>query len=65
MPNTRLSEIEREVCPHEEIRREYERYLNAKKGLNSLWERLWGHDRKGAINIQILKVNLEISSILH
>lgn len=35
-PNARLSEIEREVCPHEEIRREYDRYLNAKKGLDSL-----------------------------
>uniref|UniRef100_UPI0034A2490B helix-turn-helix domain-containing protein n=3 Tax=Collinsella aerofaciens TaxID=74426 RepID=UPI0034A2490B len=40
VPNVRLSEIEREVCPHEEIRREYDRYLNAKmssdKGLDSL-----------------------------
>lgn len=27
VPNVRLSEIEREVCPHEEIRREYDRYL--------------------------------------
>lgn len=36
VPNARLSEIEREVCPHEEIRREYDRYLNAKKGLDSL-----------------------------
>lgn len=39
MPNVRLSEIERDVCPHEEIRREYDRYLNAKmsasKGLDS------------------------------
>ena len=40
VPNVRLSEIERDVCPHEEIRREYDRYLNAKmsanKGLDSL-----------------------------
>ena len=37
MPNARLSEIEREACPpHEEIRREYDRYLNAKLGLDSL-----------------------------
>lgn len=40
VPNVRLSEIEREACPHEEIRREYDRYLNAKmssdKGLDSL-----------------------------
>ena len=35
-PNARLSEIERDACPHEEIRREYDRYLNAKKGLDSL-----------------------------
>lgn len=39
VPNVRLSEIERDVCPHEEIRREYDRYLNAKmsanKGLDS------------------------------
>lgn len=35
VPNARLSEIEREVCPHEEIRREYDRYLNAKKGLTA------------------------------
>ena len=27
VPNVRLSEIERDVCPHEEIRREYDRYL--------------------------------------
>ena len=43
VPNVRLSEIEREVCPHEEIRREYDRYLNAKmssdKGLDSLQQR--------------------------
>ena len=40
MPNVRLSEIERDACPHEEIRREYGHYLNAKmsanKGLDSL-----------------------------
>lgn len=40
VPNVRLSEIERDVCPHEEIGREYDRYLNAKmsasKGLDSL-----------------------------
>lgn len=40
VPNVRLSEIERDACPHEEIRREYGHYLNAKmsanKGLDSL-----------------------------
>ena len=40
VPDARLGEIERGVCPHEEIRREYDRCLNAKmsanKGLGSL-----------------------------
>ena len=39
VPDARLSEIERDVCPHEEIRREYDRYLNAKmanRGRDSL-----------------------------
>lgn len=40
VPNARLSEIERDICPHEEIRREYDRYQDAKmsanKGLDSL-----------------------------
>lgn len=34
VPNVRLSEIERDACPHEEIRRECDRYLNAKMSAN-------------------------------